>query len=90
MDVRALTEPGAMADIHFAIGAFTGWDRLILWLPFKWQLHVITRKIDRALSLAGLDRMKKRVTFSLPDGRAYLITGAIGYPHAVEWRRRET
>ena len=87
MNVQLFTQPGAMADLHYAIGAFTGWDRVIPLLPLKWQLHLIVHKIDRSLVRAGIDRIKKRITFSLPDGHTFLITGAIGSPHAVAWRR---
>jgi len=87
MNIHAFTQPGALADLHFAIGAFTGLDRVIRWLPLRWQLHCCAHKIDRTLQRSGIDRIKRRVTFSLPDGRTYLITGAAGYPHAVAWVR---
>jgi len=90
VDVHAFTQPGAIADLHFAIGAFTGRDALVKWLPLRWQLHVIARRIDRYLQRIGADRMKRKVTFSLPDGRTYLITGAAGYPHAAPWYRTPT
>jgi len=87
MDVSLFTRPGAMGDLHYAIGAYTGIDRAISWFPLRWQLHLLAHKIERAILRQGVDRVKRRVTFSLPDGRTYLIVGAAGYPHAVPWPR---
>jgi hypothetical protein len=71
MDLTHSTLPGAVGDLHYGIGAFTGWDWLAsLFLSQKqFQLYV-ARKILRSL----LDRATpeavyaRRVTFTIPPG----------------------
>ena len=65
MDLHSVTLPGAIGDLHFEVGDFTGFDRLLTWLPEKILRDVVARRIAKSLAARGLDP-RRRVTFCLP------------------------
>jgi len=68
MDLHALTLPGAIGDLHFEIGSFTGLDRLLLLLPERLQLEHVARRIVRDLTARGA-KFNRHITFRMPDGK---------------------
>jgi hypothetical protein len=78
MDLMHSTLPGAVGDLHYGIGAFTGWDRICAaLLPASSMRRRAGRKILRAFVGAAPE---KRITFTMPaDPRVWevLRDGAI-------------
>lgn len=68
MDLHSITLPGAVGDLHFEVGQFTGRDWLwSLVLPKKMMVWRVAAKIGReVIARGGQDR---QVTFRMPDGR---------------------
>jgi hypothetical protein len=65
MNILNATLPGAVGDLHFGIGIFTGWDRLLSrFLPAAYMRRRAGRKILRYFSGAS---PYKRITFMMPD-----------------------
>lgn len=68
MDLHSLTLPGAIGDLHFEVGRFTGLDRVLRWLPREILRQVVARRIARSLIERGADLgWHRHVTFCLPD-----------------------
>ena len=67
MDLHALTLPGAIGDLHFEIGCFTGFDILIRLLPERLQLEYVARRIVKSLEERG-GKFDRQVTFRMPNG----------------------
>ncbi len=88
MDLTRATMPGAIGDLHCAIGAFTGWDQIAARiLPVELLLARVARKIVR--SVEGQLTLDRTITFSLPgDPRVWRIRldGACQFRDVVPWR----
>jgi hypothetical protein len=71
MDLTHMTQPGAIGDLHFNVGAVTGWDRV--WralLPEESFRRFVARRIIRY----GFIVEDRIVTFSMPgDSRVWRI-----------------
>ena len=64
MDLTHATLPGAVGDLHYGIGAFTGWDRLAdIFLSPRQMRERVGRKVLRAFAGAAPE---KRITFTMP------------------------
>jgi len=72
MDLTRATLPGAVGDLHFGIGAFTGWDRLAdIFLSPRQMRERVGRKVLRAFAGAAPE---KRITFTMPwDPRVWEV-----------------
>ncbi len=72
MDLAHATLPGAVGDLHFGIGAMTGWDRLCAAiLPADLVRRRAGRKVLRAFAGAAPER---RITFTMPgDPRVWEV-----------------
>ena len=72
MDLTHATLPGAVGDLHFGIGYFTGWDLLAsIFLPAEYMRRRAGRKILQAFT--GADP-SKRITFTMPgDPRVWEV-----------------
>jgi hypothetical protein len=66
--LHAVTLPGAIGDLHFEIGSFTGLDRLLLLLPERLQLEHVARRIVRDLTARGA-KFNRHITFRMPNGK---------------------
>jgi hypothetical protein len=82
MDLMHATLPGAVGDLHYGIGAFTGWDLLAsIFLPAEYMRRRAGRKVLRAFAGAAPE---KRITFTMTtDPRVWEVrrNGAV-----VPWR----
>jgi hypothetical protein len=72
MDLTHATLPDAVGDLHFGIGAFTGWDLLAsIFLPAEYMRRRVGRKVLRAFAGAAPE---KRITFTMPgDPRVWEV-----------------
>jgi hypothetical protein len=72
MDLTHATLPGAVGDLHFGIGYFTGWDRVFAsLLPAEYMRRRAGRKILRVFGHAAPE---KRITFTMPgDPRVWEV-----------------
>jgi hypothetical protein len=72
MDLSHSTLPSAVGDLHYGIGAFTGWDLLAsLFLPASSLRRRAGWKILRAFAGAAPE---KRITFTMPmDPRVWEV-----------------
>ena len=72
MDLMHTTLPNAVGDLHFGIGAFTGWDRLAdIFLSPRQMRERVGRKVLRAFAGAAPE---KRITFAMPgDPRVWEV-----------------
>jgi len=67
MDLHSITLPGAIGDLHFEVGSFTGLDRLLFLLPERLQLEYVARRIVRDLTARGA-KFDRQLTFRMPNG----------------------
>jgi hypothetical protein len=81
MDLTYATLPGAVGDLHFDVGAFTGWDWVAnLFFSADRMRRRVGQKVLRAFASAD---PWKRITFTMPgDGRVWEVwrNGAV-----VKW-----